>query len=64
MISKIVQSVKAVLSPDKKPKSSIEYRDQPPWTVRHSSFDSQQPPADGWLSAHGRYNLRNWIDRR
>ena len=64
MINKIMQSVKAVFVPDKKPKSSIEYRDQPPWTVRHSSFDSQQPEADnGWLSANGRYNLRNWIDR-
>jgi hypothetical protein len=63
MISKIIQSVKAVFSPDKKPKSSIEYRDQPKWTVKHSSLEAQQPPADGWLSAHGRYNFRGWFDK-
>jgi hypothetical protein len=63
MISKIVQSVKAVFAPDKKPKSSIEYYDPPPWTVRHSSLDAQQPQADGWLSANGRYNFRSWINR-
>jgi hypothetical protein len=63
MINKIVQSVKAVFAPDKKPKSSIEYRDQPPWTVKHSSLEAQQPRENDWLSANGRYNLRNWIDR-
>ena len=65
MIEKITQAIKAVFAPEKKPKSSIEYRDQPPWTVRHSSLDSQQPQADdGWLSANGRYDLKNWVNRR
>jgi hypothetical protein len=64
MINKIVQAIKSAVAPDKKPKSSIEYRDQPPWTVRHSSFDAQQPPADGWVNAGGRYNFRGWFDKR
>jgi len=61
MITKIIQSVKAVFAPVKK---SIEYRDQPPWTVKHSSFEAQQPQDDGWLSASGRYDLKNWVNRR
>jgi hypothetical protein len=63
MINKIVQSVKAVFAPDKKPKSSIEYRDQLPWTVKHSSLEAQQPQDDGWLSANGRYRLGGWFNR-
>jgi hypothetical protein len=63
MIGKIVRAVKEAISPDKNPKSSIEYRDQPPWTVRHSSLDAQQPQDDGWLSANGRYNFRGWFNR-
>jgi len=65
MISKIIQSVKAVFAPDKKPKSSIEYRDQKPWTVRHSSLDAQrEQQADGWVNAGGRYRTNGWFDKR
>jgi hypothetical protein len=64
MIGKIVRAVKEAISPAKPPRPPIEYHDQKPWTVKHSSLEAQQPQDDGWLSANGRYNLKNWVNRR
>jgi hypothetical protein len=63
MINKIVQSVKQVFAPEKKPRPPVEYHDQKPWTIRHSSLDVQPWQDDGWLSAGGRYNFRGWFNR-
>jgi len=63
MITKITGAIGSLFRRKEPPQLSIKYTDAPKWTVKHSSFDAQQPPTDGWLSANGRYNLRNWIDR-
>jgi hypothetical protein len=65
MITKITGAIGSLFRRKEPPQFSIKYADAPRWTVKHSSLEAQQPQADdGWLSANGRYNLRNWIDRR
>jgi hypothetical protein len=63
MITKITGAIGSLFRRKEPPQFSVKYSDAPKWTVRHSSLDAQQPQDDGWLSAHGRYNLKNWIDR-
>ena len=62
MITKITGAIGALFRRKEPPQFSVKYTDAPPWTVRHSSFDSQQPD-DGWLRANGRYNFRGWFNR-
>jgi hypothetical protein len=65
MITKITGAIGSLLRRKEPPQLSIKYTGAPPWTVRHSSFDNaQQPQESDWLSAHGRYRLGGWLDKR
>jgi hypothetical protein len=62
---KILEAIKGAFSSTKPAKLSIEYHDQAPPRIMHSSLEAQRErQTDGWVNAGGRYNLRNWIDRR
>ncbi len=62
MISKIIHAVKEAISPAKPPKSSIEYRDQKPWTTVHSSLAADRAQqTDSWINPGGRCDFRGWF---
>jgi len=61
MIGKIAQAIKGVFVPPKPPKSSIEYFDQAPMRIKHSAFEAQQQPQDGWCNGYGRYRTNGWF---
>jgi hypothetical protein len=62
---KILEAIKGVFSSTKPAKLSIEYHDQAPPRIMHSSLEAErEQQTDGWVNAGGRYNLRNWLDKR
>jgi hypothetical protein len=61
---KILEAVKGVFSSTKPAKLSIEYHDQAPPRIMHSSFEAQHQPQDGWVNAGGRYRTDGWLDKR
>jgi len=64
MIEKIAQAIKSVIAPPKPPKSSVEYFDQAPMRIKHSAFEAQHQPQDGWVNAGGRYRTDGWFNKR
>jgi hypothetical protein len=64
MIGKIAQAIKAAISPTKPPRPAIEYFDQAPPRIMHSSFEAQHQPQDGWVNAAGRYRTDGWFNKR
>jgi hypothetical protein len=65
MISKIAHAIKEAISPAKPPKSSIEYFDQSPPRIMHSSLEADRAQqADGWVNGFGRYRTNTWFNRR
>jgi hypothetical protein len=61
---KIVGAIKGMFAPAKKPKSSIEYHDQKPWTMVHSSFVAdREQQTDSWINPGGRRDFRGWFNR-
>jgi hypothetical protein len=62
---KIVEAIKGVFAPAKPPKSSIEYFDQAPPRIMHSSLEADRAQqADGWVNGFGRYRTNGWFDKR
>jgi hypothetical protein len=65
MINKIAQTIKGIFAQPKPAKLSIEYHDQAPPRIMHSSLEAQrEQQTDGWVNAGGRYNFRGWFDKR
>jgi hypothetical protein len=65
MIGKIAQAIKSVISPAKPPKSSIEYFDQAPPRIMHSSLEAKrEQQTDGWCNGYGRYHTSGWFNKR
>jgi hypothetical protein len=61
MIGKIVHAAKDMFAPAKPPKSSIEYRDQEPMRIMHSSLDARHQQTDSWINPGGRRDFRGWF---
>jgi hypothetical protein len=62
---KILETIKGVFSSTKPAKLSIEYHDQAPPRIMHSSLEAQRAQqADGWVNAAGRYRTDGWFDKR
>jgi hypothetical protein len=64
MIGKIVNTIKAAISPAKPPAAG-RYFDQAPMRVMHSGFEAQrEQQVDSWINGYGLYRTRGWFDRR
>jgi hypothetical protein len=62
MIGKIIHAVKASISPAKPP---VEYFDQAPMRVVHSSLEAERAQSvDGWCNGYGRYRTNTWFIKK